>query len=261
MAKRQVVSYNYSCDVCGGMIPESAADSATRKFSWEGSDYVVDVCAMHATELDEVLSQLKTFAAAGQRSSGRRGRRPSATTSSSRAPRGRRAGASVSTSTSPKRDDLSAVRAWARESGRSVSERGRIPASLLAEYDTAHSTTAAPVSEAPAASDAAAPATITATPRATRRRSSGPTAKSSSGSAKRSDLSAVRAWARENGQTVSERGRIPASLLAAYDAAQDDSAASDEPAAPEAPRKRTARKSAPARKRAARKAGSVSEAE
>lgn len=30
------------------------------------------------------------------------------------------------------------------------------------------------------------------------------------------DLAAVRAWARENGYTVSDRGRVPNSILAAY---------------------------------------------
>lgn len=33
------------------------------------------------------------------------------------------------------------------------------------------------------------------------------------------DLTAVRAWARENGFTVSDRGRVPGTVLEAYDAA------------------------------------------
>jgi hypothetical protein len=33
------------------------------------------------------------------------------------------------------------------------------------------------------------------------------------------DLGAVRAWARENGYTVSDRGRVPAVVLEAYEAA------------------------------------------
>jgi hypothetical protein len=33
------------------------------------------------------------------------------------------------------------------------------------------------------------------------------------------DLTAVRAWARENGHKVSDRGRVPATVLEAYDAA------------------------------------------
>ena len=47
-----------------------------------------------------------------------------------------------------------------------------------------------------------------------RRRSSG-----SAGSAKRSDLGAVREWARANGHNVSDRGRISAEIQSAYDQA------------------------------------------
>ncbi|EWT03556.1 hypothetical protein N865_08885 [Intrasporangium oryzae NRRL B-24470] len=39
------------------------------------------------------------------------------------------------------------------------------------------------------------------------------------GSAKRADLGAVREWARANGHTVSDRGRISAEVQAAYDKA------------------------------------------
>lgn len=35
----------------------------------------------------------------------------------------------------------------------------------------------------------------------------------------RSDLAAVRAWANDNGMPVSDRGRVPSSVLEAYDAA------------------------------------------
>jgi Lsr2 len=37
---------------------------------------------------------------------------------------------------------------------------------------------------------------------------------------RRGDLSAVREWARKNGHQVSDRGRISADILAAYDKAQ-----------------------------------------
>ncbi|HEX3424648.1 MAG TPA: Lsr2 family protein [Acidimicrobiales bacterium] len=234
MAKRQVVTYNYTCDVCGGVIPESEADSATHRISWEGSDYVIDVCSAHASQLDEILSGLKTFVAAGQRATGRRGRRPSvaSSTSTPRATRGRRAGGAASGG--PKRSDLSAVRAWARSTGRPVSERGRIPASLLEAYDAAQSGG----SESPAAAEEAAP-TITATPR--KRGGRRPSASKSAASSRRPNLSAVRTWAREHGHTVSERGRIPASLLTEYKAATGDDATE---AAPATPRKRGGRKKA-----------------
>jgi hypothetical protein len=140
MAKRQVVSYSYTCDVCGDPIPDSDGDSATRKVSWEGTDYSLDVCVKHGSALGDVLSQLKGFVDAGQRQSGRRGRRAVAAASGAapRASRGSRAAASKSTSgTAPKRGDLGAVRAWARENGHKVSERGRIPSALLAAFDAA----------------------------------------------------------------------------------------------------------------------------
>lgn len=39
-------------------------------------------------------------------------------------------------------------------------------------------------------------------------------------SSRRSDLAAVRDWARSNGHSVSDRGRIPTAVLEAYDAAK-----------------------------------------
>jgi hypothetical protein len=38
-------------------------------------------------------------------------------------------------------------------------------------------------------------------------------------SAKRTDLSEIRTWAKQHGHSVSDRGRIQASILEAYDAA------------------------------------------
>ena len=58
--------------------------------------------------------------------------------------------------------------------------------------------------------EAARPAASSAAPRLT--------ASARKGSASR-DLGAVRAWARDNGYTVSDRGRVPATVLEAYDAA------------------------------------------
>ena len=55
MAKKQVVSYSYTCDVCGNEIAETDAATASRKVSWEGSDYTLDVCAVHGSELDTIL--------------------------------------------------------------------------------------------------------------------------------------------------------------------------------------------------------------
>lgn len=156
MAKRQIVSYSYTCDVCGAPIPESDGENANRKLTWEGSDYVVDVCATHGSELGELLSQLKEFVDAGSRPGTRRGRKPAAASGpalSSRAPRsGRSAAASKSPAAkpptkaagsrkasgpAPTRGEVAAIRIWARENGHNVNERGRIPGPVLAAYQEA----------------------------------------------------------------------------------------------------------------------------
>jgi len=51
------------------------------------------------------------------------------------------------------------------------------------------------------------------------RRSSGRSTPKVSGSGRKADLGAVRAWARENGHQVSDRGRISAEVQSAYDKA------------------------------------------
>lgn len=63
------------------------------------------------------------------------------------------------------------------------------------------------------------------------------------------DTAAVRAWARENGYEISDRGRLPAEVTEAYAAAHP----SGKSAGKKAPAKKAAAK-APAKKAAARKA-------
>lgn len=50
-------------------------------------------------------------------------------------------------------------------------------------------------------------------------RRAGSPRRSSGSSAKRNDLGAIREWARANGHTVSDRGRVSADIQAAYRAA------------------------------------------
>lgn len=137
MAKKQVVSYSYTCDVCGDEIPDSDADGASRKVSWDGADYVLDVCAKHGTALSDVLEQLKGFVDLSHRAGARRGRRPAsaASTVATRSPRPRRAAAAAAGASSPKRSDLASIRSWAQANGHSVGDRGRIPAAIIAAYD------------------------------------------------------------------------------------------------------------------------------
>jgi Lsr2 len=154
MAKKQIVSVSYTCDVCGTEIPDTEGDGATRKVRWEGAEYVIDVCTTHASQLGDILSQLKGFVDVGYRAGLRRGRRPAAV--STRASRGGHAGAtSASNGAAPKRGDLGAIRSWAQASGLKVGDRGRIPAAVVAAYEEAQGAS----SPAPAAEpEPAAPA-------------------------------------------------------------------------------------------------------
>ncbi|PPK93455.1 Lsr2 protein [Kineococcus xinjiangensis] len=54
----------------------------------------------------------------------------------------------------------------------------------------------------------------------TRRAAAPPKQRTSSGGSEGPDTGAVRAWARENGYTVSDRGRISAEIVKAYQDAQ-----------------------------------------
>jgi hypothetical protein len=80
-----------------------------------------------------------------------------------------------------------------------------------------------------------------------------------------SDVSEVRTWALENGYAVSSRGRLPAHVIAAFEAARNSSApapAPSEPPAGRTTRRKATKKAAPrkaarpaaGRKRAAKKA-------
>lgn len=97
-------------DIDGG-----AADE-TVPFSLDGVSYEIDLSADNAARLRDLLGP---YVGAGRRLGGR------ART------RARRGGSGAGT-------DSAAVRAWAREQGLQISDRGRIPADIVAQYDAAH---------------------------------------------------------------------------------------------------------------------------
>jgi hypothetical protein len=94
-------------------IDGSEAEGTVR-FGLGGTDYEIDLSKKHADEFAEAISPF--IDAARKVTSARR---------PARAPR------------SP-RHDQSDVRAWARDQGIKVSNRGRIPADVLARYQAAH---------------------------------------------------------------------------------------------------------------------------
>jgi hypothetical protein len=154
MAKLQVVSYSYTCDLCGEPIAASdaATSSGSRKVSWEGSEYTVDVCATHADQLTDVVGRLKGYVTVSRRADGRR--RRAATSSPSRqkpqtAQKAQKEGSGparpdATATGAAKRDDLPAIRSWAQASGLSVGVRGRLPAAIIDAYDAAQTSSAAP---------------------------------------------------------------------------------------------------------------------
>ena len=100
-------------DIDGGAAEETVS------FSYQGVDYDIDLSANNATALRQTLAP---YVEAGRRMTGQRsGSRRSAAAKSSAA-----------------KTDPKAVREWATEQGKAVSSRGRVPASLVAEFHEAH---------------------------------------------------------------------------------------------------------------------------
>jgi len=104
----QKVTVELEDDLDGGPADE------TVRFGFDGSDYEIDLSKRNAARLRRQLEPYLEHA----RKAGRGQRRRSTRTPSSRHHSG-------------------AVRTWAREQGIAVSERGRIPASVLDQYEIA----------------------------------------------------------------------------------------------------------------------------
>jgi hypothetical protein len=136
MARQQVVRYTYMCDVCGAEIPEGDAPAASRKFSWGGAEYQVDVCSVHQMLLTDTLDKLKDYVDAGRRKAG--GRRRAGLSAGVGTARGRGSRSAGRASGGHRRNDLGAVRAWALSNGYQLGDRGRIAASIVEAYDAAH---------------------------------------------------------------------------------------------------------------------------
>jgi hypothetical protein len=88
--------------------------AGTVRFGIGGTEYEIDLSQAHKDQLTAAVAPY--IAAARKVTSARR---------SARAAR-------------PARHDQSEVRTWAREQGLKVSDRGRIPADVLAQYESAH---------------------------------------------------------------------------------------------------------------------------
>ncbi|HVN11080.1 MAG TPA: Lsr2 family protein [Kineosporiaceae bacterium] len=109
-------------DVDGGEAAETVS------FALDGVSYEIDVSEANADRLREVLAPWVGHARrVGGRSTGGRSRSS-----------GAGGGRSRSASSGPAKHDLSDVRAWARENGYQVSDRGRVSSEVITAYEQAH---------------------------------------------------------------------------------------------------------------------------
>jgi hypothetical protein len=109
----QKISVTFACDYDSKEIPDG--EHMTRAFSLDGRDYEIDLCERHSQKFDEVLQK---FADKARKVTGRVGRPKRRTTAH--------------------RQRSADIRAWAKRSGMDVSERGRIPANVIAKYEANH---------------------------------------------------------------------------------------------------------------------------
>jgi hypothetical protein len=119
----------------------SEADE-TVTFALAGRQYEIDLSGENAAKLRESLA---SFVAAARRSGGRQ--RPTATRSAPRA------------AVASDREHTAAVREWARQNGHDISDRGRIPNSVLEAYEQRNAVPSATADEeAPKGKRKSAPA-------------------------------------------------------------------------------------------------------
>ena len=110
----QKVSVSYACDYDQKRIPEG--EHRMRRFSFDGRDYEIDLCQQHSDTFDETIGHYAEHARTSSAPPGRTAKRR----------------------TAAHRQHSASVRAWAKQAGITVSDRGRIPAEVVARYDAAH---------------------------------------------------------------------------------------------------------------------------
>jgi hypothetical protein len=108
----QKVQVMLLCDLDDGNVDAEE----TLLFSLGNAAYEVDVCAKHAQQIRDGLQPFVAQA-----------RKTGATSSSRRRQR-----------TAGSRQETAGIRSWAKDQGIQVNERGRIPASVVKEYEAAH---------------------------------------------------------------------------------------------------------------------------
>lgn len=100
---------------------DGSAGAETIPFSFDGVAYEIDLSEANAKKLRDALAP---YIAHAHRLTGRRGR-------PTRQARGR-------SSSAMGREQVALIRDWARANGHTVSDRGRLSASVVAAYEAAH---------------------------------------------------------------------------------------------------------------------------
>lgn len=98
---------------------DGSANASEVRFAFDGTEYTIDLSSKNRKSLEKAL---RPYIEAGTKSSGRG-------TGATRAGRTKRSGDSSV--------DLGAVRAWAKEHGHQVADRGRVPKAVLDAYKEA----------------------------------------------------------------------------------------------------------------------------
>jgi hypothetical protein len=95
---------------------DGGAAEGTVRFALDGADYEIDLSGKHSDELHDALRKYvehaRNLGGAARRAGARGGRRASTV-------------------------DTVAVRAWARQNGFDIKDRGRVPAELVSKYQAA----------------------------------------------------------------------------------------------------------------------------
>lgn len=95
---------------------DGSKNAETYTFAWQGFEYTIDLSSKNFKALDKLLQPyIEAATNVTKRPSGSARRRSSSA-----------------------RKDFSAIRAWAKSQGLEVSDRGRIPKSIIEQYETAH---------------------------------------------------------------------------------------------------------------------------
>ncbi|MBS3179542.1 MULTISPECIES: histone-like nucleoid-structuring protein Lsr2 [unclassified Pseudoclavibacter] len=109
------VIYQLVDDIDSSSLAEGEGE--TVQFALDGTDYEIDLSDENAKKLRDALADYVSAARTVAKS--------------------RKSKSAGSTSNRPKKD-LAAIRAWARAEGHKISDRGRIPGSIIEDYEAAN---------------------------------------------------------------------------------------------------------------------------